>query len=431
MGMGLNASRIAVADVNHGGLVLAEELCRLGFDAFAVDVYGTRKPADAAVEVVRPADAGRFGSLVVPVHMPPGPLTKHARQRGIPILTHHQIAGMIVKATGRLDRIQSVEITGTRGKTMTAFALAGMLAAAGERVLLHTSHGLYFDGAPLGKRLSITPASIIPALDAAKAARLLPTVFVAEVSLGGCGIADAGVITTLKDDYPIAGGTALASQAKMQMIEYARPGSAVVHDSSFCAVGTCHEITFGHSGDIDYDHDGLICSPLFPGETINPRWSPAVDHEAYRQPVLCAAAAALALGIPPEAIGRGLERFSGVPGRMRFETLEGRRLVDNSSSGLSLAGVAHALAAGDGPGKRVLVVGEEKHNVCEGLEPGGLLRIVASAKADGIVLVGERLKDAARATGHAWAPDLAGGIAAALAMTAPGDAIISCVKTWR
>ena len=75
------------------------------------------------------------------------------------------MAGMIVAATGRLDGVRSVEITGTRGKTTTAFALAGMLAAAGERVLLHTSSGLFFDGAPLGKRLSVTPASIIKALD--------------------------------------------------------------------------------------------------------------------------------------------------------------------------------------------------------------------------------------------------------------------------
>ncbi len=144
--MDLQASRVAVADVNHGGLVLAEELCRLGYDAFAVDVYGTRKPADTQIKVVTPADAGRFDALVAPVHMPPGPLTDYARKEGIPIYTHHRMTGLIVAATGRLDGVRSVEITGTRGKTTTAFALAGMLAAAGERVLLHTSSGLFFDG---------------------------------------------------------------------------------------------------------------------------------------------------------------------------------------------------------------------------------------------------------------------------------------------
>jgi len=429
--VGVPPSRIAVADVNHGGLVLAGELCRLGYDAFAVDVYGTRRHDDAAVRVVPPAGAGRFDALVVPVHLPPGPLTDYARREGIPVLTHHRMAGMIAAATGRLDGLRSVEITGTRGKTTTAFALAGMLAAAGERVLLHSSSGLYFDGAPLGKRLSVTPASIIRALDEAKGAGLEPTIFIAEISLGGCGTADVGVITTLKDDYPVAGGTARSSQAKMQMIEYARPGSTFVHDSSFSAIGAAREITFGAGGDIDYDEDGLIGSSLFPGTSVNPRWSSAVDPAAYRQPVLCAAAAAIALGVGPDAIGRGLESFDGVPGRMKFEALEGRRLLDNSSSGLSLAGVTDALAAGGTSGRRVLVVGEEKYNVCEGLSPGGVLGIARDAKAGDIVLVGERLKDMAAAAGYAWAPDLKGGIARAVAMTCPGDTIISCVKTWR
>jgi UDP-N-acetylmuramoylalanine--D-glutamate ligase len=415
--------------VNHGGLVLAGELCRLGYEAFAVDIYGTRKHDDSAVKVVTPDRAGRFDALVVPVHMPPGPLTDYARKEGIPVCTHHCMAGMIARATGRLDGLRSVEITGTRGKTTTAFALANILTAAGERVLLHTSSGLYFDGAPAGTRLSITPASILGALDRPLAAR--PTVFVAEVSLGGCGIADVGVITTLQHDYPVAGGTVRSSQAKMQMIEYARPDSTVVHDSSFCTIGTPQEITFGPGGDIDYNDDGLIESALFPDGAINPRWSRGLDPAAYRQPVLCAAAAAIGLGVGPDAIGRGLESFGGVPGRMKYETLEGRQLLDNSGSGLSLAGVAYALAAGGVSGRRVLVAGEEKYNVCEGLPPGGVLEIARDAKAEGIVLVGERLRDMAAAAGYAWAPDLDGGIAAALAMTGPGDTIISCVKTWR
>ena len=93
--------------------------------------------------------------------------------------------------------------------------------------------------------------------------------------------------------------------------------------------------------------------------------------------------------------------------------------------------MAYALAAGGAAGPRVLVVGEEKYNVCEGLPPGGVLEIARDVKAGGVVLVGERLKDVAAASGYAWAPDLKAGIAAALAMTCPGDTIISCVKTWR
>ena len=151
--MDLRASRVAVADVNHGGLILAEELRRLGYDAFAVDVYGTRRPDPAAeVEVVRPEEAGRFDALVAPVHLPPCPLLGRAMGEGVPVITHHRMAGMIAAATGRLDGLRAVEITGTYGKTTAAFALSRMLTAAGERVLLHASSGLFFDGAALGQR---------------------------------------------------------------------------------------------------------------------------------------------------------------------------------------------------------------------------------------------------------------------------------------
>ncbi|OPY28091.1 MAG: UDP-N-acetylmuramoylalanyl-D-glutamate--2,6-diaminopimelate ligase [Methanocella sp. PtaU1.Bin125] len=430
--MELRASRVAVADVNHGGLTLAKELISLGYDAFAVDVYGTRELRDAAVEVVGPEDAGRYDALVAPVHLPPGVLLEEARKKGVPVFTHHRIAGMIAKETGRLRGIRSVEITGTYGKTTTAFALAGILAAAGERVLLHTSHGLFFDGRPSGKKLSVTPASLLAALDAARYAGLRPTVLIAEVSLGGCGTADVGVITTLKDDYPIAGGAARSSVAKMQMIEYAPAGSTIVHDATYTAVTEVRQVTFGPGGDVYYQKNGLIESRLNPGIQINPQPGADLDQAAYAEPILCAVAAAMALGAKPDAINTGLEGFDGVPGRMKYGSLDGRVLLDNSSSGLTAARALQALAAGKRhAGRRVLVLGEEKYNVCEGLDPEQVLTIAAGACADSIVLVGERLRTAGAGKGYLYAPDLEGGLAAALSRTAPGDLIISCVKTWR
>jgi UDP-N-acetylmuramoylalanine--D-glutamate ligase len=427
--MRLKASRIAVLDVNHGALALAGELRTLGYDAFAVDVYGTRAFPDTGVEVVGMDRIGRPDAIAAPVHLPPHPAVERAREAGVPVLTHHRLAGMIVEETGRLDGMRAVEVTGTYGKTTACFILGRILAAAGERVLLHTSSGLCLDGEPTGRRLSVTPASVIAALDAARAADPKPTIVVLETSLGGCGVADVNVITTLDRDYPVAGGTLRSYTAKMQMIDYAKPGSVIVHGSAYCIPRHIAEVTFGPGGDVSCGDDGLIdCRS--PPARIDPAFGPGLDIDVYRAPALCAVAAALAAGVRPGDISAGISGFEGVPGRMSVRVVEGRMVLDNSNSGLTPDGVARALERSRAhPGKRVLVVGEEKYSVCEGLDPAKALEIARQPGVDGVVLVGERLRGAG--PGLAYAPGLEDGMTAAVGMTAPGDMIILCVKTWR
>lgn len=427
--MRLNASRIAVLDVNHGALVLAGELDALGYDAFAVDIYGTREFPGATVEIVKPGDAGEYDAIVAPVHMPAHDLVACAIKDHVPVLTHHRMAGMIMEETGRLDGIRSVEVTGTYGKTTTCFILANILARAGERVLLHTSSGLYYEGKPLGKRLSVTPANIIVALDVAETAGAQPTIAVLETSLGGCGTADVGVITTLDRDYPIAGGERRSYMAKMQMIDDAKPGSAIVHDSSYCIARDIRSVTFGPGGDVSYGRNSLIesrCPPV----SIESSFRAALDPDAYRQPALCAAATALALGLRPDDIAAGLFGFEGVPGRMYTQVREGRQILDNSNSGLTPAGIIHALEISSAHrGRRVLVIGEEKYNVCEGLNPAKAVDIARRSGVDDVILVGERLHAASPEL--TYAPGLEEATSVALGITGPGDMIILCVKTWR
>lgn len=424
--MDLDASRIAVLDVNHGGLVLAEELRLLGYDVVAVDVYGAGKKSEAGVPVVRQDEAGGRDLLVAPVHAAPDRLIAEAIRRKVPVVTHHRLAGWLAAETKRLRGARCVEVTGTYGKTTTCTLLSKMLQAAGEHVLLHASTGLFFDGRQIGSRLSITPANILQALDRACDAGVSPTVCLFEVSLGGCGLADVGTITTLDRDYPIAGGTKRSYQAKMQLVEYAKPGSALVHPASFGLTRELEEITFGAGGDLYFD-SGLLKGRLLEGAEIDPRFDGGLDLDSYADPGLAAAATALKLGAKPEAIKEALQGFAGIPGRMKREWLEGRVLIDNSCSGLTVAGVLHALEKGrEGPGRKVLVLGEERYNVCEGLDPLQAAGIVRNWTGDA-VLVGERLRSA----GGLYAAGLEEGIRLALSLTAPGDTIISCVKTWR
>jgi UDP-N-acetylmuramoylalanine--D-glutamate ligase len=423
--MDLNGiSRLGVLDVNHGGLLLAERLSEMGLDAFAVDIYGTKKDISASVPVLKPDEVKEFDALSAPVHMPQDSLLQRARAEGKPVLTHHELTGYIIK-TNSLLKCRAVEVTGTYGKTTVSTLLARMFPR--DNVLLHTSRGLYYNGEFLEK-LSITPANIIRALELASEKKLEPTLCIFEVSLGLCGIGDVSVITTLDRSYSIAGGSKTAADAKLQTLNYLKPGSVLVCDNSIRAVGK--KVTFGRDGNVFYVPDGRVRYRL--SDDVNGwlklRFKGGFDGSSYRQPSLCAAATALALGATPEDIREAFEGFDGVEGRMKYSTLQGRLLLDNSNSGLSIYGIGRALdASGEDEGWKVLVIGEEAYNVCDGLDPEKVAAFLDDARVDDVVLVGDRM----RLEGHDHADSLEKGLALAVEKTSPGDTIISCVKTWR
>ncbi len=426
--MRLEGSRIGVLDINHGGLVIAEKLAALGFDAFAVDIYGTKKSIASKVPVLKPDEVTSYDALVAPVHMPPIALLREAYAKGKTVYTHHQATGHILESTGALNGMRSIEVTGTYGKTTACTLLARML----PDVLLHTSRGLFFNNRLIRKKLSITPANILVALDLAKERGLKPVNCIFEVSLGGTGAADIGVITTMDRDYTIAEGARMASEAKIHMVTDAKEGSTLVHFSGV-DFHFMNEVTFGEGGDVHYTKDGgidyhvSVYGHLSVGKLMS-TFSGGFDPDAYRSPALCAVATAIAAGARPDGVEAAFDDFKGVEGRMKLTTLEDRDLLDNSNSGLSFEGIESALAiAGEHEGRKVLVIGEEAHNVCDGLDPRRAFMIIGKARVDDVVLVGERLS-----TGEYPASgSLKEGLALALERTSPGDLIISCVKTWR
>lgn len=412
---------IGVLDINHGGLLLAESLLSLGYDAFAVDVYGTKK-ISSEVPVLKPEEVGDFDVLAAPVHMPTIPLLRRAHAEKMPVLTHHELTGLIVKKAGLLKG-RCVEVTGTYGKTTACTLLARMFPR--EDVLLHTSRGLFFND-ELIERLSIAPANVIKALELSKKQ---PTLCIFEVSLGLCGIGDASVITTLDRDYPVAGGERTAREVKLGSLSRMKPDSSLICESSLKAE-SANRLTFGRGGDVFYAPDGRVRYRLHDGTDgwLKMHLKGGFDGRAYRGPALCAVTTALAMGAKPEDIQEAFEEFDGIEGRMKFATLHGRVLLDNSNSGLSISGVERALdAVEEDEGWKVLVVGEEAYNVCDGLDPEKVKALLSDARFDEAVLVGDRL----RMEGHAQADSLESGLALALEKTGPGDTIISCVKTWR
>jgi len=439
---------IAVLDLTHGGALIAPSLAEA--DAVTVvDVYGTvsdetrRDLESSGISVLtEPPDAGDFDLIVAPVHLGSAYKTLHdarAADVPVPVITHHAAVYEIMKQ--RLERYHVVEVTGTTAKTSTARMLAGMLSeCADKKVVSHTSAGVEYWGGGGGDessssgsrtiaKWSIAPASIIRAVESVKAE---PDIFIFEVSLGGTGLADTGIITTLSGDYLIADNTRPASGAKMQMVERAKPGSTLILnrdvDATLCPAANI--LTFGDGGDVRFervDPERAVVAAM------NQRIEFTVkdyDIFSYRTAILGAVSAAISMNADPDCIKSFLDCFSGVSGRMKTLKIDGRTVIDNSNSGMNIASAESAIdhvrrIADEGWGRIVMIIGIEEYNVCEGLDPDEVAGLIGRNRdfIDRFITVG--------IGSDCEASDLDSGMNMAMDLTEAGDTIVSCVKCFR
>jgi UDP-N-acetylmuramyl pentapeptide synthase len=409
------ASSVAVLDTIHGAGLIAERMRARGIKAAAFEVYHDVP------------DLSGFDLVVAPVHLSPrNPAHEEAISLEKRLITHHRAVGELLR--GERD-FRSFEVTGTRGKTTTALILARILSARGT-VASHTTRGIevWRDGRSelVTSGLSITPANVIRAFDAAKdfgAADL-----VCELSLGGTELADFGVLTSFAGDYKVAGGTLWASTAKLQMASLSNRGSKLIAGED---VWISADLTFGPGPRGQVWCDGWEI--LAEGERETLDLGEGLDRKSYKAAISGAAAAALAAGLSLTEVASALEGFEGLGGRMKNAEEDGISVLDNSNSGLRASGVEAALdRIGDG-GKLALVAGEEAETVCEGMDLQALIEILARRRReiDLLVLVGERLAPHAPGLSALTALDLDSGLALAKSKLEKGDRLISCVKCFR
>ena len=385
--------RILVLDTIHGGAELARALRGSGYQVDEVDVYRGKAGIPVEEALVRSYDL-----VTAPVHLDPDhPLLQ---QHG-PAVSHHETVGRVIR--GRRTPHPFIEITGARGKTTTAHALASLLPGPG---ILHTSTGTYRypEQERLWKR-SITPASLIPA---AHEAWRIGGWLIAEESLGVTGAGAVAVLTS-PDDYPIAAGKKHAITEKCRLLSRARimvlppgidlPGRAVAADEIVSLDGpVCR-----------YAWDGIA------GAFTNPLFT----LEGYRTALVLAAATACVLGVDPAP----LAGFAALPGRMATWWEGDRLIVDNANSGTNVDTTIEAARyartlRGEGP--LTLVIGEEARAICEGFSPEDIARAISSIGPTATVYVGE---------GHE-AATLDAGLDLAREIT-PAGSIVLAVKTWR
>ncbi len=448
-----SSNRIAVLDLTHGGKIIARKLKKLVSSVSAIDVYKTLSLEELkgleseGINTTQDAlKATDFDVIVSPVHLDNNyPMLADAFNNDIPVLSHHAAVGEILSEYSLKDKTL-IEITGTRAKTSTAILLAEILCRE-KKVVSHTSRGLedWRTKKLIKKGLSITPASVLSALDCIREAGIEFDVLISEISLGGTGCADIGVITTIANDYKIANNTKLASDAKRQMILNAKPGSTlVINNDALRSFGACRRdvniISFSDdinaSCNVYYEDANTIA--YFLGEKKGSIHIPEArdyDINAYKTAFVCATAAARAMNLDAGIIESAIREFRGAEGRMKKTALKGRILIDNSNSGMDIQVAEKALLFSKAQGARiVMVLGEEAKEVCEGLAPSGVERFVQEHlnELEALVLVGARMKPLVNTENNIhYAEDLASGVELAKRLTRKKDIILSCVKCFR
>ncbi|MDV0444310.1 coenzyme F430 synthase [Methanorbis rubei] len=390
--------RVLVLDTIHGGSDIAKALRLRGDEVDAVDVYrGTGFPADAAAEKT-------YDLVTAPVHLNPAyPLLAKAK-----CLTHHEMVQGLVTAPA-----VSVEITGARGKTTTAFALASLMKGRG---ILHTSSGTfaYPEKKFLWKK-SITPASVIDACTAAE--KCGAEWLIAEESAGVAGFGRLGILTSA-DDYKIAAGTKSAVAEKCKSLERCKTVLVPEGVPTMPEWHVTEELVTVSADTLSWDG----------GELINPLLSLA----GYRAALSAAAAAGLLLGLPVEK----LADFTALPGRMCLLEEKGVAVLDNANSGTNADNTIEAAAylRKMRPGLPVtLVIGMEHHAVCEGFPASEIARAVAGVAPAHTLLIAESGSgSAAAATADAVFTTLDAAKSAALEFAEQtGGCVLLAAKTWR
>jgi len=409
---GSRGTRVAVLDTIHGAATIARRMVESGLQAEAIEVYH------------HIPDLTGFDLVVAPVHLAPGnpalSLAKKARKK---IITHHQAVGELL-GKKKDPAMEVFEITGTHSKTSTALLLALILSWQ-KKVLSHTTRGLeiWQDGQArlLENGLSITPGNVIHATKVAKAREA--SALICEVSLGGTGLADYGIITGLSGDYLIANATKWASTAKLQMVALAKSGAKLLANID---ARLSPDVSFARGGRVYARPDSLI----FAKEEIHLDLGQDLDFLGYETAIAAAAAVADEAGIPRSMIAQALSGFDGFSGRMRIKRQEGQIIFDNSNSGLKVRDVARALDRACG-NDLFVVVGEDSETVCEGMNIADLSELLRQRKNEiaKMIMVGERLVPLAEELGAATAKNLQQGLE--MAQKDSPKRLLSCVKCFR
>jgi UDP-N-acetylmuramoylalanine--D-glutamate ligase len=311
------------------------------------------------------------------------PVIVSARERGVPVLGELELAW-------RLLSNRFIAVTGTNGKTTTTELLgaihreAGLPAAVAGNV-----------GTPL--------SSLVGEVDDR-------AVIVCEVSSFQAEDSEAfapetALLLNLDEDHLDRHGTFVAyREAKLRVFANQTGEHVAVGPPGLELPGSARRVVFGDPADL----------PL-PVEEVRLRGRHNLEN------AMGASAAALASGVPADAVARALRAFTGVPHRLEEVETVGGILYVNDSKATNVASAVRGIEAFDG-GVHAILGGSLKGGGFQGL------RGAVASRCRACYLIGEaaeRLeRDLAGAAPLLRCGDLERALRAASAAAAPGDVVL-------
>ena len=316
----------------------------------------------------------------------------------------------------RLTRARILGVTGTKGKTTTASLIAAMLTRGGVPNILGGNIGT-----PLIERAIELGADDWAVLELSELQ--LPT-----ISRG----ADVAFYTNITEDHLDRHGTVEAYRAvKARLAELsAANGELVLNADDPGCVALGERLSAGRVAWYGIDHpgrgdreawlDGDGWLRLAGERLVETREVPLPGRHMLRN-VIGASLAASRAGSPPEAIGRAIADFEGVPHRLELVAERaGVRWVNDSQATIPAASIA-ALEAFDAP---IVVISGGKD---KGLDYADLAEAIV-ARCRNAILIGETADElqallAARLPVER-ASDMDGAVQAAARAARAGDVVV-------
>jgi UDP-N-acetylmuramoylalanine--D-glutamate ligase len=315
-----------------------------------------RPEPPAGIEVQLESDGlellERAGCVVKSPGVPnEAPVIVAARERGLPVLGELELAWRLLP--GRF-----VAVTGTNGKTTTAELLGAIWRAAELPVAVAGNVGTPLSSLVSELDENVTVICEVSSFQAEDAELFAP---------------DTALLLNIEEDHLDRHGTLAAyREAKLRLFRHQTPEQVAVAPAEFELPGRGRRVTFGDPAEL----------PLS-AEEIRLRGPHNLEN------AMGASAAALATGVPAEAVAAALRNFSGVPHRLEEVGTVGGVLYVNDSKATNVASARRALESFEG-GVHAILGGS--------LKGGGFrsLREPVTERCRACYLIGEAAEPLAR-----------------------------------